>query len=214
MRRMSLAVLALVVAVSAVPAFAQSQDPLIVSARQFSQQGNHDTAIQMLRSGLASRPNDQALKTELGNVLQLKLNALEQQLRLLRGEISALRGADTPSVIGGRATARAAGVPLAGCGGPASAVRVGGDIKQPQKIRDQKAEYPPVAQEARVQGVVILEAEIDCEGNVADVRVLRGQPLLNDAAVTAVRQWRYTPTLNNGMPVPVIMTVTVTFTLQ
>jgi protein TonB len=204
MRRMSLAVFALVLAVSAAPAFAQSQDPLIVSSRQFSQQGNHDTAIQMLRAGLASRPNDAALKTELAAVLQLKLQALEQQLSALRSEINTLRGVIAPVTVA-RSTA--------GCGS-APSIRVGGNIKQPMKVRDQKPVYPPEAQAARVQGIVIVEAIVGCDGSVSDVRILRGQPMLNDAALEAVRQWQYTPTLLNGQPVPVIMTMTVTFTLQ
>ena len=67
---------------------------------------------------------------------------------------------------------------------------------------------------ARVQGVVILEAVIGPNGNVTDVKVLRSVALLDDAAIEAVRQWVYTPTLLNGVPVPVIMTVTVNFTMN
>ena len=63
-------------------------------------------------------------------------------------------------------------------------------------------------------GVVILEATIDGEGSVRDVRVLRSKPLLDQAAVDAVRQWRFTPTLLNDHPVPVLMTVTVSFALD
>ena len=74
--------------------------------------------------------------------------------------------------------------------------------------------YPPVAQAARVQGVVILEAVIGPAGAVTDVKILRSVPLLDDAAIEAVRQRVYTPTLLNGVPVPVIMTVTVNFTMQ
>jgi protein TonB len=66
----------------------------------------------------------------------------------------------------------------------------------------------------RTQGVVILETVIGRTGDVEDVRVLRSVPLLDDAAITAVRQWRYSPTLLNEVPVPVVMTVTVNFTLQ
>jgi len=65
-----------------------------------------------------------------------------------------------------------------------------------------------------VQGVVILEAVIDTNGDVADARILRSIPMLDQAAVDAVRQWRFTPTLLNGVPVQVIMTVTVNFTLN
>ena len=64
-----------------------------------------------------------------------------------------------------------------------------------------------------MSGVVILEAVIGVDGRVADAKVLRSIPLLDQAAVDAVRQWVYTPTLLNGVPVPVIMTVTVNFTL-
>jgi len=74
--------------------------------------------------------------------------------------------------------------------------------------------YPSVAQAARVSGVVILEAVISGSGNVTDVKILRSVPLLDEAAIEAVRQWTYTPTLLNGVPVPIIMTVTVNFTMQ
>jgi periplasmic protein TonB len=74
--------------------------------------------------------------------------------------------------------------------------------------------YPSIAQSARVQGVVIVEATIGPDGKVSDARVLRSIPLLDQAALDAVRQWVFTPTLLNGVPVPVIMTVTVNFTLQ
>ena len=71
-----------------------------------------------------------------------------------------------------------------------------------------------MAQQARVQGVVIIEATIGVDGSVDSARVLRSVPLLDEAALEAVRQWVYTPTLLNGVPVPVIMTVTVQFTLK
>ncbi|HEV3140539.1 MAG TPA: energy transducer TonB [Vicinamibacterales bacterium] len=96
---------------------------------------------------------------------------------------------------------------------PPAPVRVGGQIPQPTKIVDVKPVYPPIAQSARVQGVVILEATIAPDGTIQDARVLRSIPLLDAAAVDAVRQWRFTPTLLNGVPVPVIMTVTVNFSL-
>jgi protein TonB len=74
--------------------------------------------------------------------------------------------------------------------------------------------YPAIAQSARVQGVVIVEATIGPDGKVQDARILRSIPLLDAAALEAVKQWEYTPTTLNGVPVPVIMTVTVNFTLQ
>ena len=97
---------------------------------------------------------------------------------------------------------------------PQAPVRVGGNIKTPTKIKDVRPVYPPIAQSARVQGVVIIEATIGADGKVKDAKVLRSIPLLDQAALDAVKQWQFTPTLLNGVPVPVIMTVTVNFTLQ
>jgi protein TonB len=94
---------------------------------------------------------------------------------------------------------------------PPQAVRVGGQIKEPKKLKHVAPNYPDIAKQARVQGVVILECTISPQGRVTDVKVLRGIPLLDESAREAVKQWVYTPTLLNGVPVPVIMTVTVNF---
>ena len=97
---------------------------------------------------------------------------------------------------------------------PPEPVRVGGAIRQPQRVRDVQPVYPPIAQSARIQGIVIIEATIGADGQIVNARILRSVPLLDQAALDAVRQWQYTPTLLNGVPVPVIMTVTVAFTLS
>ena len=97
---------------------------------------------------------------------------------------------------------------------PKQVYQVGGDIRPPQKIRDVAPRYPAIAQASRVEGIVILEALISEDGSVQNVKVLRGKPLLDEAAVDAVRQWRFTPPLLNGQPVPVVMTVTVSFSLK
>ena len=94
------------------------------------------------------------------------------------------------------------------------ALRVGGAIGAPTKTRDVRPSYPRIAVSARIQGTVIIEATIDREGRIAEARVLRSIPLLDQAALDAVRQWEYEPTLLNGVAVPVIMTVTVNFTLR
>jgi len=96
---------------------------------------------------------------------------------------------------------------------PSSApVRVFG-MQAPRKLVHVDPTYPAVARSAHVEGVVILEATLDSRGRVVDVRVLRSVPLLDAAAVDAVRQWIYTPTLLSGTAVPVVMTVTVNFKL-
>jgi protein TonB len=94
------------------------------------------------------------------------------------------------------------------------ALRVGGNIKPPTKIRNVNPVYPEDAKAQKVQGVVIIEARIEPDGRVGDVRILRSIPMLDEAALEAVRQWEFTPTWLNGEPVPVIMTVTLNFTLQ
>jgi TonB family protein len=98
-------------------------------------------------------------------------------------------------------------------GWAAGAVRVGGNVTQPTKTKHVAPVYPAIAQSAHVQGVVILEAVIGVDGKVQDARILRSIPLLDQAALDAVKQWEFTPTLLNGSPVPVIMTMTVQFTL-
>uniref|UniRef100_A0A7V4G9P2 Energy transducer TonB n=1 Tax=Desulfobacca acetoxidans TaxID=60893 RepID=A0A7V4G9P2_9BACT len=93
-------------------------------------------------------------------------------------------------------------------------IRVGGNVQESKLIRRVEPVYPELAKRARVQGTVVLIVTVDEEGNVSDIQISKGHPLLNDAAVSAVRQWKYSPTLLNGEPVPVIATVTVIFNLK
>jgi protein TonB len=97
---------------------------------------------------------------------------------------------------------------------PARVVRIGGQLKEPKKVRHVVPVYPELAVQSRVSAVVILEAEVDTRGLVKTVKVLRGHPLFDEAAMTAVKQWRYQPLLLNGEPTGFILTVTVTFNLQ
>lgn len=125
-----------------------------------------------------------------------------------------------------------AGVPGAGLAGPTpspgglaraasdsweaarGALRVGGNVRPPTQTRRVNPVYPQEARDARVQGVVILEALIGADGRVQDTRILRSIPLLDQAATDAVRRWEYEPVLLNGVPMPIVMTVTVQFTLS
>jgi len=94
------------------------------------------------------------------------------------------------------------------------AVRAVGDVKPPKLVRTVEPVYPPKARQARVEGIVILEVKIDEQGNVADTRVLRSIPLLDQAAIDAVKQWEYEPMLVDGKPRQVIFTVTARFKLD
>jgi len=93
------------------------------------------------------------------------------------------------------------------------AVRVGGAVKPPVKVKHVTPVYPPEAQESGVQGVVIIEARIEPDGRISNARILRSVPLLDQAALDAAMQWEFEPSLLNGNAVPVLMTITVQFTL-
>jgi protein TonB len=93
-------------------------------------------------------------------------------------------------------------------------IRAAGDVRPPQLVRRVAPDYPELARQARQQGTVILEATTDIYGRVIVVRVLRSLPLLDQAAIDAVRQWVYEPLMLNGRPRPVTFTVTVTFVLK
>lgn len=98
--------------------------------------------------------------------------------------------------------------------GAQAPVRVGGAVQEPKKLVNVDPMYPALARSAKVEGVVIIEATIDEAGNVRDARVLRSNALFDQAAVDAVKQWKYTPTLLNGQPVEVLMTTVVNFALN
>jgi protein TonB len=96
---------------------------------------------------------------------------------------------------------------------PPAVVRVGGNIRAPKLVHDGKPVYPELAIQARMSGIVILEAHVGTDGRVQSVRILRGAPIFEDAAIEAVKQWRYQPLLLNGVPTEFILTVTVSFNL-
>jgi protein TonB len=89
-----------------------------------------------------------------------------------------------------------------------------GEVRAPRLVRRVEPEYSVLAREARIEGIVILEATTDIHGRVTAVRVLQSVPLLDEAAVVAVKQWVYEPLMVNGRPRPVTFTVTVRFILK
>jgi periplasmic protein TonB len=91
--------------------------------------------------------------------------------------------------------------------------RVGGKVQAPQLIRQVQPIYPPLARQARIHGEVVIESVIDEQGRVTQMKVVSGSPLLVQAAMQALEQWRYQPTLLNGQPIAVDMLVTVHFDL-
>lgn len=94
------------------------------------------------------------------------------------------------------------------------AIRVSNGVQEARRISYVLPSYPPLAREAHISGTVELIGVIATDGTIQSLRVISGHPLLVKAAVDAVRQWRYRPTLLNGQPVEVIAPITVTFSLS
>jgi len=120
-------------------------------------------------------------------------------------------GGSLGGVIGGTGTS----VPIPPPRQPAAKriVRVGSHIKAPRQTYSVQPEYPPLARQAHVSGTVVVDAVLDEHGNVVGAHALSGHPLLIPAALRAVLQWKYEPTLLYGTPVAVEMEVTVHFKL-
>ncbi|HET8922935.1 MAG TPA: energy transducer TonB [Candidatus Acidoferrum sp.] len=98
-------------------------------------------------------------------------------------------------------------------GKPSAPVRVGGRVRPPKVIVQTHPNYPPLARQARVQGQVLVDAILDEQGNVVDMKVVSGPPLLYQAALDALKTWKYEPTYLNDQPIAVEMIVTITFQL-
>ena len=93
-------------------------------------------------------------------------------------------------------------------------IRISGGVTKGLLIHRVEPVYPPLARAARVQGDVVLNAIIDGNGQIQNLQLVSGHPMLVPAAIAAVRQWRYKPYLLNGQPVEVETTITVIFTLS
>jgi periplasmic protein TonB len=132
----------------------------------------------------------------------------------LAGVEGGVDGGVTGGVVGGIVSAvpPAPPVPL-----PAVAtepVRIGGSIKAPNLLRRVEPIYSPLAANAQLDGLVILEAVVDPEGSVESVKVLRSRgALLDNAAIEALKQWRYSPLVFRGIPTRFVLTVTFKFTI-
>jgi protein TonB len=133
-----------------------------------------------------------------------------------------LDGSGSPGVVGGVEDGLPGGVPGGVSGGTAvqsvgaeqGPLHAGRDVRAPQKIKDVRPSFPPAAMAARVRGTVVVEATIGPDGRVQSTKLLQSIPLLDEAALDAIRQWEYEPTFVSGKAVAVVVTVTIQFGLH
>lgn len=143
------------------------------------------------------------------------------------GEIGGVQGGVIGGVVGGQVGGTGSGTEGDGTGGketpvekapepePSGPMRVGGDVSAPIVSARVSPEYTNIARTAKVTGVVVVEAIIDSNGNVDRVRIVKDLPMgLGDAAVRAVKQWKFKPGRHNGKPVDVVFNLTVNFNLD
>jgi len=139
-----------------------------------------------------------------------------QEGGVVGGQVGGVTGGVVGGVVGGTLGGTLGGQLGGQLGGTGDKpMRVGGDVTPPVAVSRVQPVYTEVARKAHIEGTVIIETIIDRNGNVTDARVLRGLPLgLDQAALDAMKRWKFQPGRFNGQPVPVIFTLTVTFKLQ
>ena len=120
-----------------------------------------------------------------------------------------LPGGVIGGVLSGAAPPAPAPAPISSA--PKGPIRVGGKVKAPRLISAPDPVYPVLARQARISGAVVIDAVIDTQGNVVEMRTISGHPLLAVAAMEALRKWKYEPTILGGEPFPVELLVTITF---
>lgn len=103
------------------------------------------------------------------------------------------------------------GIPSAAPPPPAAPIRISSGVQEAKRVRYVQPVFPPIARQARITGTVRLEATIGRDGSIQNLKPLSGHPLLTQAAIQAVQQWRYAPTLLNGQPVEVITLIDIIF---
>jgi protein TonB len=127
------------------------------------------------------------------------------------GGVPGMPGGQMGGVIGGIVNAANLSVPKMAT---PQRIRVSSGVVQGLLVRRVNPVYPPLARQARIQGVVILQAQISKDGNIENLQLISGHPMLAPAAIDAVKQWKYRPYLLNGEPVEVETQVQVNFTLS
>jgi len=171
-------------------------------------------------------PPPAVVKTVIKPVARLIQSGKLMQPRAIPKEVAVFKEAELPPDVINNAGATGGvfgGIPGQGLIGAAlppppkaaapSRIKQGGNVTAASIVTQTRPVYPALARQARIQGNVLLHAIIDKDGKVAQLEVVSGHPLLVQAALDAVKQWRYKPTLLNGDPVEVDTQITVTFTM-
>jgi protein TonB len=130
------------------------------------------------------------------------------------GVVGGVPGGVLGGILGGTGTATPLPPPPPAAVASNKPLQVGGQVKQPRLVYDPAPEYPWLARDAEIQGDVQIDAVVDKNGNVTQMHVLNGPPLLIAAALQAVGKWKYVPTYLNGVAYPVELTVDVSFHLS
>ena len=130
------------------------------------------------------------------------------------GVFGGVEGGVPGGVVGGVVGGIVGGLPREAPAEPVNIVRVGGRVAAPKLVHTVSPVYPDVARLAHLSGIVVLEAVVGVDGKVEAVKTLDANPVLEQAAIDAVEQWRYQPLLLNGVPTRFILTVTLTFRIQ
>jgi protein TonB len=148
-------------------------------------------------------------------VVIIKEEPLPPDIGSAMGVPGGVPGGQIGGVIGGVIGASRSYVPMpTKLAAPTAPLRVGGRVKPPRAIVQRPPTYPTLAKQAQIQGIVSIDAVIDQQGNVVEMNVVSGQPLLIEAALAAVREWKYEPTYLNDQPVAVRLIVRVVFELK
>jgi TonB family protein len=157
-----------------------------------------------------------SIKAEKDSRAALEAELTAQEAKMVNSYVKAKELAVAAKTADDRASAEAVAAKATADAAPRAkmrpaAVRPGGRLMPPQTIKDVPPGYPALARSAGVSGAVTIEATIGPDGKVADTKVVHSIPLLDQAALDAVRQWEYLPSMLNGVPVPVLVTVTINF---
>jgi protein TonB len=152
-------------------------------------------------------------------VAQIKEAPIESDafVGVLGGVPGGIPGGQLGGVVGGviGGALNTGAKPIALSTGKSSApVRVGGHVRQPKAIVQTRPEYPALAREAHIQGDVKIDAILDQQGNIIDMKIISGHPLLYQAALDALKKWKYEPTYLNDKPIAVEVIVTIRFQLS